>query len=250
MRIPLFKTTNSIGKSIIQYGADKEPDLNGAPYLEYLCKKNNITDCFIVEDSISSIIGIYQALSKFNINMNFGLQLNFVNDVSLDNSSLHKNIIFATGDSYKSLIKLSTLAHVKHSHKNVPRIDYNILHDNMHEDFILAIPFYDSFLANNLLTFQNCVVDYRGIRPIVFLEENGLPFDYLIRDAAINFAKDTNLDIWETKTVLYENKSDFLAWQTRKLMERKSFGTGNTLSKPNLDHCGSNEFCIEAITNN
>lgn len=247
--IPLFKTTNSVGKSIIQYGADKEPTNDGPPYLEYLCKKYDIKECYIVEDSISSIIGIHQALSKFNIQMNFGLQLNFVNDISLDNSSLHKNIIFATGDSYESLIKLSTLANVKYNCSNIPRIDYNILHDNLHEDFVVAIPFYDSFIANNLLTFQNCVVDYRSIKPLVFLEDNGLPFDSLIRESAENFAKEFNLKTFETKTVLYENKRDFLAWQTRKLMERKSFGTGNTLSKPNLDHCGSNEFCLESINN-
>lgn len=245
--IALFKTTNSIGKSIIQYGAEKEPYEDGPPYLEYLCKKYNIKECFVVEDSISSIIGLHRTLSKFDIKMNFGLRLNFVNDISLDNSSLHKNIIFATGDSYQSLVNLSTLAHVNHSLDSVPRIDYNIFHDNYHPDFILAVPFYDSFLARNLLQFHNAVPNFRDKKPLVFIEDNGLPFDYLIRDSAINFANLMGLEIVETKTVLYETKNDFLAWQTRKMMERKSFGSGNTLDKPNLDHCGSNEFCLEAL---
>lgn len=245
--IPLFKTTNSIGKSIIQYGAEGSIYEDGPPYLEHLCQKYNIKECFIVEDSISSIIGIHKALSKFDIKMNFGLSLNFVNDVSLDNSTIHKNIIFATGNSYESLINLSTLAHVNYAHELVPRIDYNILKDNFHEDFVIAIPFYDSFLFKNLLTFSNSIPSFGNIRPIVFLEENGLPFDYLVRDNAKKFAELMNYETWETKTILYEKKDDFLAWQVRKLMERKSFGSGNTLEKPNLDHCGSNEFCLEAL---
>lgn len=220
---------------------------DGPPYLEYICQKYNIKDCFVVEDSISSIIGLHKCLSKIGVNLHFGLRLNFVSDLSLNNDTLHKNILFATGDSYKALVKLSTLVHTDFVYESVPRIDYNKLLELWHEDFALAIPFYDSFIFNNLLTVNHCVPNFGGLKPIVFLEDNGLPFDYLLRDASVEYATINGLDIWETKTILYENRSDFLPWMVRKLMERKSYGSGNTIKAPNLEHCGSDSFCLEAF---
>ena len=59
------------------------------------------------------------------------------------------------------------------------------------------------------------------------------------------YAENNNLKTQHTKSIYYKNKKDVKALQTYKCITGRSFGN-KTLSKPNLDHFGSNEFCFES----
>jgi hypothetical protein len=90
----------------------------------------------------------------------------------------------------------------------------------------------------------------KKINPTVFLEDNNLPFDYLIREAALLFAKMNNFKTEEVKSIYYKNRSDYEAFLTLKCLNRKQFGSGRTLDNPGFDHMSSREFCWESFLEN
>ncbi len=243
----LFKTHYSIGRSIIQ--VEKTNNWKGAEYsppnLVDLCSKNDIKICYVVDDTLAGIIPSYESLSKEGIQLVFGLRIGFVSDDKEEsNNSLHKNIIFIKNkEGYQKLIKLSTLAHVDNFYE-VPRLDYDQLHNAWSDDLVLAVPFYDSFLFNNLMTGRTCVPDFRQIKPTIFLENKELPFDGMIREAATKYAADNGLETKEVNSVYYETPEDIDAYTARRLMDNRKFGKG-TIEAPNLSHFASDQFCLK-----
>ena len=114
----------------------------------------------------------------------------------------------------------------------------------------MIIPFYDSFIFNNNFHLRKCVPDFTEISPTFWVEENGLPFDHLLKEKVINFAGRNSKQIKKVKTILYKNREDVEALQTYKILCNRNFGRAATLSCPNLDHFGSNEFCFESYLEN
>ena len=112
----------------------------------------------------------------------------------------------------------------------------------------LAIPFYDSFIFNNIMSFSNCAPVISFTKPVFFLEDNSLPFDQLIRDSVLEFANKKGFETQEAKTIYYKSRSDFSAFQTYKCICNRGGWGGRSISlqKPNLDHCGSKEFSFES----
>ena len=84
------------------------------------------------------------------------------------------------------------------------------------------------------------------ISPTFWLESNNLPFDFLLAEKVVSFANSIAKPIESVKTILYKNKKDVEALQTYKILCNRNFGRAATLSSPNLDHFGSNEFCLES----
>ena len=114
---------------------------------------------------------------------------------------------------------------------------------------MLAVPFYDSFLFKNITSFDNCVPDLSGLDPTFFIEDNGLPFDKLIADTVASYTKSQGYPTETVKSIYYENKNDVDALQTYKCVCSRKFGK-SSLSKPNLDHFGSDQFCFESYLEN
>lgn len=110
----------------------------------------------------------------------------------------------------------------------------------------MVIPFYDSFLYQNQFYLKNCIPDFMDISPTFWLESNNLPFDFLLAEKVVSFANSIAKPIESVKTILYKNKKDVEALQTYKILCNRNFGRAATLSSPNLDHFGSNEFCLES----
>jgi DNA polymerase III alpha subunit len=250
--IPLFKSHYSLLRSILTldpYEKDKDTDLSDS--IINIAVENNLKELCLVEDTMAGFIAALQACKDSKIKLIFGLRVSFINNSSEENSlSSHKNIIFPKNlNGYKSLIKLSTMAAYNNFNKEA-RLSYSDLHSLWNEDLALAIPFYDSFLHKNLLQGYLCVPELKKIKPTVFLEDNNLPFDYLIREAALLFAKVNGLKTEEVKSIYYKNRSDYEAFLTLKCLNRKQFGSGRTLDNPGFDHMSSREFCWESFQEN
>jgi DNA polymerase III alpha subunit len=227
--IPLFKSHYSLLRSILTldpYEKDKDTDLSDS--IINIAVENNLKELCLVEDTMAGFIAALQACKDSKIKLIFGLRVSFINNSSEENSlSSHKNIIFPKNlNGYKSLIKLSTMAAYNNFNKEA-RLSYSDLHSLWNEDLALAIPFYDSFLHKNLLQGYLCVPELKKIKPTVFLEDNNLPFDYLIREAALLFAKVNGLKTEEVKRIYYKNRSDY-----------------------GFDHMSSREFCWESFQEN
>jgi len=244
--IPLFKSHYSIGRSILTLNAPSENGDSSPRSIFDILIKNKIKEFFLVEDSMSGFLEAYVNSKENKIKLNFGLRLNFLCSIEEKNEEAVRDrckyIIFAKNtEGYKRLIKIWTLAS-KEGFYYTPNIDFKVLKqfwDN--DDLLLCVPFYDSYLHRNCLESANCVPDLSYTEPTHFIEDNGVPFDYLIKNRIMNYVKDTGHKTQETKSIYYENKEDFLSYLTFRCVNNRS-----TLEKPNIDHMCSDEFCFES----
>jgi hypothetical protein len=50
----------------------------------------------------------------------------------------------------------------------------------------------------------------------------------------------------ETRSIFYKNRQDIEAYQTYRIITHRKMGKAQTLQRPELEHCGSAEFCWES----
>jgi hypothetical protein len=241
--IPLFKSNFSIGKSILTLDMpEDDPDSSCADSILQIAKDNNLNQIILVEDSMIGFLEAHKSCKSLNIQLIFGLRINCCNDVSEENKeqSKHKIIIFAKNDSgCKQLNKIYSTAFCDHG----GFIDCKTLSSLWNESNLkLAVPFYDSYIFNNSFSFSNCLPNFNFTQPVYFIEDNGLPFDSILKPKIKNVTSDPIL----AKTILYKDKKDVFAFQTYKCLTNRSFGKEISLSNPNLNHFGSDEFCWES----
>jgi len=249
--VPLFKSDYSIGKSILTL---KDPSPDGPSSIFSILDKYNQNTLCLVEDSLTGFLKAYSQCEKFGLELYFGLRISFCSDLDAEpekggDKTEHKVIVFSKSpEGCKLLNKIYSHAFtVGHG-----RIDSKYLEsvwDGNH--LALAVPFYDSFLFYNFFTFKTCIMDFDFANPTFFIEENKLPFDSFLKDQVTVYCENLNYNTIKTKSIYYESRNDFAAYQTYKcICSRSSFGRGSSLEKPNLDHCASQEFCMESWKEN
>ena len=93
--------------------------------------------------------------------------------------------------------------------------------------------------------FSNCIVNFSFTSPTFFIESNGLPFDSIVKDKILSYCEGADYKTQDVKSIFYKDRQDIEAFQTYKCICSRKFGK-RSLSKPNLDHFGSDEFCFES----
>jgi len=244
--VPLFKSHYSLGKSILTLAKAGSSEEDEPSSVIDIAKKLNLENLHVVDDSISGFLEAYKSCEDAKLNLRFGLRLTVCDDI--DNKTAesrakeHKVIVFITNtDGYYDLIKISSLASTQGFYY-YPRIDCKKLKDLWNEkNLALCIPFYDSYVFKNSLTYSICVPDFSFCNPTYFVEDNNLPFDEILKFKIEEITTDKLLAV-KTQSIYYENKEDFLAYLTFRCISERT-----TLNKPNLDHCSSNEFSAESF---
>jgi DNA polymerase-3 subunit alpha len=244
--IPLFKSHYSIGRSILTLNKRGDSPNNGPDSILDICADNKLSDLVLVEDNMSGFLEAYFNSQDAGVALRFGLRLNMCNDYEEKNEeSLLKTckyIIFCKNNAgYEQLVKIFSFA-AKDGFYYRPRLDFKTLSSMWTEDLKLAIPFYDSFIFNNVLMNCNCVPEIDFTKPELFLESNGIPFDSMIEKRVKKYAEAKGLDTHFVKSIFYKNKKDFKSYMTFRCINNRS-----TLNKPRLDHMCSNEFCFESF---
>ena len=248
--IPLFKSHFSIGKSILTLEDPSScDDEESSDSIIKIAVDNNLKRIFLVEDSMIGFLNAHKLCKKFDIHLIFGLRINCCNSLSEEKQqkdiSKHKIIIFSKSDEGCRLLnKIYSEAYCKHS----GFVDCDLLSNFWQDDHLkLAIPFYDSYVFNNNFTLGKCIPNFKNFtNPSYFFERNNLPFDFLLEQEVLKISGDAIL----TKTILYKNKEDVFALQTYKCITNRAFGKEQSLSSPNLNHFGSDEFCWESFLEN
>jgi len=243
---PLFKSHYSLGKSILTLAKAGSSEADEPSSIIDIAKKLNLENLYLVDDSISGFLEAYKSCEDAKLNLRFGLRLTVCDDI--DNKTAesrdkeHKVIVFITNtDGYYDLIKISTLASIQGFYY-YPRIDCKSLKKLWDESNLsLCIPFYDSYVFKNNLTYSICVPDLSFCNPTYFVEDNNLPFDEILKSKIEEIVTDKLLSV-KTQSIYYENKEDFLAYLTFRCISERT-----TLNKPNLNHCSSNEFSAESF---
>ena len=244
--IPLFKSHYYIGRSILTLEKPEDMIQNGPDSIIQIAKEHKLDQVFLIEDSMSGFLQAYKNLQEENIKLIFGLKITVCPDMSEKNAdSLLKSckyvIVCKNTDGYKRLIKIFSTAS-KQGFYYEPRIDFKTLESLWKEsDLQLCVPFYDSFLFKNLLTSSICVPSFSFTSPTFFIENNGLPFDYLLKKKVTEYAGNNNFSTGETKSVYYKSEKDFKPYLTFRCINNRS-----TLDKPQLEHMCSNSFSFES----
>jgi len=251
--IPLFKSHFSIGKSILTLEDPKKSSPDGSDSVFKLVQENDLDTVVLVEDCPTGFLQAKKMCEALDAQLIFGIRFNVCGNMDKaddkgEASKSHKLIIFAKNDEGCNLLnKIYTAAFTEgHGHLDSARI--KALWDE--GSLKLAVPFYDSFIFQNLMTYNTCIPDFSFTEPTFFLEENGLPFDDLIKEKVELYCSENNNSTASVKSIYYNKKEDFEAFQTYKCICSRSYtGRNATLSKPQLDHCGSQEFCMESWIN-
>lgn len=246
--IPLFKSHYSLGRSILTLEDKNEQDDYPDSIIQ-IAKENKLKEIYLVEDNMSSFLEAYTNTKNNNIKLNYGLRLSItesMNDKSDESRQKTSKIIifFRNKKGHEILTKLFSTA-AKSGFYYEPRLDYETLNKNWTDDLIIAIPFYDSFIFNNTLRNFICVPQFNFTKPIVFIENNDLPFEKLIANKMQKYVNENNLELYKTKSIYYNNKKDFKAYLTFRCINNRSI-----LNKPELEHMSSNEFCFESYLEN
>lgn len=246
--IPLFKSHYSLGRSILTLEDKNERDDYPDSIIQ-IAKENKLKEIFLVEDNMSSFLEAYTNTKNNNIKLNYGLRLSVTESI-IDKSDESRQktskilIFFKNKKGHEILTKLFSIA-AKTGFYYEPRLDYETLNKNWTDDLILGIPFYDSFIFNNTLRNYICVPQFNFTKPIMFIEENDLPFENIIKDKIQKYANENNLEIYKAKSIYYNNKKDFKSYLTFRCINNRSI-----LNKPELEHMSSNEFSFESYLEN
>ena len=109
------------------------------------------------------------------------------------------------------------------------------------KDLQLCVPFYDSFLFKNSLTFAVCFPKFDFTKPIFFTEDNDMPFDYIIKKKVETYCHENKFQSLPVKSVYYELRDDFKAYLTFRCINNRT-----TLDNPRFDHLCSSEFSFQS----
>ena len=252
MILPLFKSHFSIGKSILTLNRPKVDYSSPGPDSIFdIAEENNLDKIVLVEDSFMGFLEARKVCMEMGIQLIFGLRMDVSDEVIVDAddkkpSCLHKIIIFPKNSKG---CKLLNEIYTEAKTKNNGYITMGILDKLWDEDLLnLSVPFYDSFIFRNLMSFDSCFVDFKFTKPEFFIEDNGLPFDELIKQSVLDYCAKFNFETLKVQSIYYKKRLDFSAFMTYKLIcGRNSFGSRQlSLEKPNIDHFGSDQFCWES----
>jgi len=246
--VPLFKTHYSIGKSILTVNDPSKVKSGDSDSVIQIALDNNLKKLVLVEDNFHGFLESKKRCEEHNLQLVFGLRLNICNSHSDDKKKNHKVIIFAKNDNgCKKLYKIYSSAFCDYEQ----RLTFKDLKEHWTNNLMMAIPFYDSFLYFNNFSFAEFVPDFSFTKPLFFIENNKLPFDHLLQEVVKQYCKKHKYETEDAKTIYYKDKKDFAAYQTFKIICNRSFnGRKSDLTRPNLDHCGSQEFCMESFLEN
>tara|TARA_B100000212_G_scaffold342604_1_gene331209 strand:+ start:14694 stop:15419 length:726 start_codon:yes stop_codon:yes gene_type:complete len=232
--IPIFTTHYSIGKSILTLDEPSDSK-EGSSSVFALAEKANLDQVVLVENSMTGFPEAFSTSKKLGVQLIFGLK------IRVDKQG-HKCIVFAkNSDGCQNLNEIYSA-----SNASAENITVQKLKDIWSDSLIMAIPFYDSFLYKNTMSFDTCTPNLKFFNPVFFLEQNDLPFDQLIRSKVLDYCASNNFRTEECKSIKYESRQDVEAFQTYQCICNRKFGQ-KSLSNPGLDHFGSNEFSFESF---
>lgn len=202
-----------------------------------IAKARELSQVIFVEDSFAGFRKTFQLFDASAIQMIFGIRLPVVQSSKEEKSS--KLIFFAKNDAgVLDIKKLFTRAHCSDSGQLI----FGELKPNDLNNVRIGVPFYDSFIFNNIFHFGMSDLKLQGFDHFYIEEKNKHPFDFLISQGLDRLGVERLI----AKSVYYEDYNDFDAFQFYKSVTNRSGGKSPNYGNPMLDHFCSNEFCWES----
>lgn len=242
--IPIFSSHFSIGSSILTL-EDSDKIIENKPIsIIAIAKEYKLKDIFLCEKTMSGFVEAYTNFKKNDLNLRFGLKLTVCNDINKkdeESTKTESNIIIwlKNSEGYKDLLKIYSKAFTDGFYYT-GRIDWNHLNKMWTKNLNLCIPYFSSFLHNNLFKGHKSLPDFTQIKPTILLTNINLPFDELLREKTEEYIKINKFDSLEYHPIYYFKNNDFKVFQVYSCIHNRS-----SFDKPNLEHLASNQFSFE-----
>lgn len=238
--IPLFTSHYSKGRSILTLADPDDAKEGGSDSIVKLCIDNGIENPFIVENNLTGLAEAFKNFGKHKIKFRFGWKTEIVNDLSSEekDNTKSKIILFIKNTKgYYDLIKLHNQAQKSFG----GLVDSSFLKEHMTSNLLVGVPFYDSYIFNNILFDSISQPNVKQFDPVFFREDNGLPFDHLVSSRLPEGR------VVDAKSIYYNRREDFEAWQVYKCLSNlMNKGKKRSINLPMFEHCCSREFCLES----
>jgi DNA polymerase III alpha subunit len=245
--LPIFYDHSS-KKSILTYWKDKELTANGPRSIIKICKDNNVNTIYGISNNFATFIEAYKNCRDSNINFRFGVELWMCDDAKVHNeeslNNEHKIIIFAkNSDSYKDLVKIYSACHASRDNFYYKaRFDFKQLKPLWTNNLILALPFFDSVIANNTTSYNCHIIPDFPVAPIIMREQGTEhPMEETINRALDSFNSDDKYEEVKTKTIFYEKRSHFDEYTVYRCIHNR----GASIEEPKMDYFCSPAFSFE-----
>jgi DNA polymerase III alpha subunit len=242
--LPLFKSHYSLGKSILTLSKPSGIELDSPVSIFDIALEHQLEEVVVLDNSISGFLEALESSKKSKVKLIYGIIVNVIDNVDAKSEETKKTlskvcIFIKNSAGYKDLIKISSFA-AKEGFYYEPNIDWKNLKRLWTANLKLAIPFYDSFLFKNTLNNCLCVPDFSFTKPIFFIEENGVPFDGVIRKKVQEYCSNNKYEVQPAKSIYYYKNADFKAYLTFRCINNRSL-----LEKPELEFMCSDKFSFE-----
>jgi len=223
--IPLFKTSHSIGKSLLRI-AD----------IVDIAQKQNLKKVILVEDNFYGFRTATKAFMNAGIPLVYGIKLPVIQSTS----DLPSKLIFFAKNN-KGVVNARNL-YSKCQTSTQEVLNISEISESSLEDIKIGVPFYDSYIYNNIFHFGLCDLNLGKYDHFYIEEENSHPFDFQIK----SYLERLKVKTQKAKTIYYRNREDFDAFQMYKAVCFRRQGRTPTYSKPNLNDFCSDDFCFES----
>ena len=248
MTIPVFKSHYSIGKSILTLQSPSKTQEGSADSIIDIALDAGLKEVVLIEDTMHGFLEAKKRCDENNLQLIFGIRINVCSSYPTDKDDKvksHKAIVMAKNDDgVKKLYKIYSYVHCDQE-SMITKEDLKKHWSK--SDLALVIPFYDSFLHHNSFKYNtNFQDDFSYFEPVFFIENNNLPIDLLLKNKVESFVKKFKFNTQKVKSIYYRNRKDLVAFQTYKMITNRSFSKKASISAPNLEGCGSDEFCMES----
>lgn len=228
--IPLLKTHASIGKSLL-----KNEDVLD------IQKEYKLDKVVVVDESFYGFRGLNEKLLSRGVDLVFGIRLPVVQSSPEELSS--KLVFFAkNNEGLKQIKNLYSKAYCSESGQLI----LSSLKKEDYADVKVAVPFYDSFVYQNIFNFGMCDIDLKKFDHVFFEEDNQHPFDSMISKQLMKVTKKTE----SVKSIYYKDREDLEAFQFYKSVTSRSGGRPVSYGNPQLEHFCSPEFSWESYLEN
>ncbi len=244
--LPVFKTDASINRSLFIVDDTLEIKENAPISVFAACKESKIDKLVVLDNSFVNFPQLYKKCSKYDIKLIFGVNLTICNDSSLKNEeSLSSNckvsVVMKNSNAYQDLIKLHNAVNANaETFYYTTRGMWRDIINNWTDNLELVFPSYDNFLHKNLLENGECIPELGKIKPTLFYSNHGLPFDEILSERIIEFARNNGFNLNEVHNCYYYKDKHF-----KPYCVLRSIGERSKFNNPNVNFLCSDSFSVE-----
>lgn len=235
------------GRSILTLDKPGKFDKLSPVSIFTIAKEYKLPHLFLADRKFSGFFSAYQ--NSKDIQLSYGIKMLVVkkaDDISENSLKTGSIVTIWAKNSHgqKDLIKCYNLSWSKDFFYYENRLDWKLLNENVTDNLLVTVDYYNGFIARNFLEGYDCLPSFNTFNPIFEISEMGLPFDSVITKKIQLFNTDNKYDYLHTHPIFYYAKEDFRAFLTMKAINNRS-----KVDDIGIDHLSVDTFCWEEYCN-